>query len=205
MPPGSVDDAPTLSPATFVPSLSIAWDLGFTPDGTILFTERASGISKVVDGTKVLVCAPPDLVVSGEAGMMGLVVDPNFASNRYVFTCFASNASGGADVRVVRWTVAADYSQLTNRADVVTGMPFTSGRHSGCRPRFGSDGFLWIGTGDSATGIVPVDLNSLGGKVLRVDRDGSPVAGNPFLGTVGDDRIYTYGHRNVQGLMFRAS
>ena len=80
------------------------------------------------------------------------------------------------------------------------GLPFTTGLHSGCRPRFGSDDALWVGTGDSGTGTVPQDPNSLGGKVLRVDRDGAAAPGNPF-----GLRWYTFGHRNVQGLAFRPS
>ena len=79
-------------------------------------------------------------------------------------------------------------------------MPVSTGRHSGCRPRFGPDGRLWIGTGDAAMPTVPQSPTSLGGKVLRVNTSGKGVPGNapaPF-----DPRIYTYGHRNVQGIAF---
>jgi glucose/arabinose dehydrogenase len=81
------------------------------------------------------------------------------------------------------------------------------GRHSGCRPRFGPDGALWVGTGDAAIGTVPQNRMSLGGKVLRVDRNGRGVSPNPgvLFPTSGfDPRVYTYGHRNVQGIAFRA-
>ena len=114
-----------------------------------------------------------------------------------------SNKSGSLDVRVVRWTINSGVTALTNRTDIVTGIPVSSGRHSGCRPRFGPDGRLWIGTGDAAVATNPQDPQSLGGKVLRVDTNGKGVAGNapaPF-----DPRIYTYGHRNVQGLAFNAA
>jgi glucose/arabinose dehydrogenase len=201
--------APDLTVSTFLGGLNIPWDLAFASDGALIYTERPNGISVFVGGQKRLLEKPADLVVASEAGMMGLTLDPGFASNRRLYACFASNAPGGGvqDVRVVRWTVDAGYTALANRTDIVTGMPVNTvgeaGRHSGCRPRFGPDGFLWIGTGDSATGIVPVDLNSLGGKVLRVDANGSPAPGNPFIGQPGDDRVYTYGHRNVQGLAFR--
>ena len=76
-------------------------------------------------------------------------------------------------MRLVRFTVNADWSGLANRTDLLTGLPINPngqlGRHSGCRPRFGPDGYLWVGTGDSAVGTVPQDLHSLGGKVLRID------------------------------------
>ena len=122
------------------------------------------------------------------------------ASNRRVYTCFLSNRGGAPDVRVVRWRMNDAVTALTDRVDIVTGIPVTSGRHSGCRTRFGPDGRLWIGTGDAASPTVPQSPTSLGGKVLRVDTSGQGVPGNapaPF-----DPRIYTYGHRNVQGIAF---
>jgi aldose sugar dehydrogenase len=139
---------------------------------------------------------------------MGLAIDPQFASNRYIYTCLASTLGGPQnDVRVARWRVDARYTTLTNRTDIITGAPVNTlgelGRHSGCRPRFGPDGYLWIGTGDAATGTVPQDLGSLGGKVLRVDRNGAAAPGN--LGGSSDPRIYSYGHRNVQGIAFRST
>jgi glucose/arabinose dehydrogenase len=104
-------------------------------------------------------------------------------------------------VRVVRWQVNATYTALTNRTDILTGLPaISTGRHSGCRPRFGPDGYLWVGTGDAATATNPQNPNSLGGKVLRIDTNGAPAPGNP--GGALRPEIYTYGHRNVQGLTF---
>jgi glucose/arabinose dehydrogenase len=103
--------------------------------------------------------------------------------------------------------VNADFTAATNRTDIMSGAPVNAtgelGRHSGCRPRFDSAGHLWVGTGDSASGTVPQDPNSLGGKVLRLNRDGSGVTGNP--GGALDPRIWSYGHRNVQGIAFRPS
>ena len=140
--------------------------------------------------------------------MMGLAVDPAFATNRYIYTCFASTLGGATnDVRLVRWVVDANFTTLTNRTDIVTGMPVNAtgelGRHSGCRPRFDSAGHLYVGTGDAAVGTVPQNPRSLGGKILRVNRDGTGVAGNP--GGALDPRIWSYGHRNVQGIAFRPS
>ena len=84
------------------------------------------------------------------------------------------------------------------------GLPLTSGRHSGCRLRFGDDGKLYVGTGDAAQGTNPQDLDSLGGKVLRVNADGSIPTDNPFSGRTDNARyVWTYGHRNIQGLALR--
>jgi len=139
---------------------------------------------------------------------MGLAIDPQFASNRLIYVCLASTLGGpNNDVRVARFQVNADYTGLTNRTDIVTGAPVNTagelGRHSGCRPRFGPDGALWIGTGDAATATVPQDVHSLGGKILRVTRSGAGAAGNPR--GAWDPRIWSIGHRNTQGLAWRAS
>ncbi|MGL5927992.1 MAG: PQQ-dependent sugar dehydrogenase, partial [Dermatophilaceae bacterium] len=85
-----------------------------------------------------------------------------------------------------------------------TGLPLTSGRHSGCRLRFGSDGRLYVATGDAAVGTTPQSLGSLGGKVLRVNWDGSVPSDNPFVSRGGAARyVWSYGHRNLQGLTLR--
>jgi glucose/arabinose dehydrogenase len=184
-----------------VTGLSQPWDIAFTPDGHMLFTQKPGPIDVLIGGTVRELARPTDAVVASEGGMMGLAVDSQFATNRFIYTCFLSDHAGVRDVRVVRWTVDAGYTTLTNRADIITGIPYSTGRHSGCRPRFGPDGFLWVGTGDSAQGTVPQDKHSLGGKILRVDRNGNGAPGNP--GGAFLPQIYNYGHRNVQGLAFR--
>ena len=195
----------SLTVTTAIGGLDHPWDLSFLPNGKMIFTERAGRVSMWDGTTKRVLGTPSDVRVSGEGGMLGLAVDPNFANNRSIYTCFDSTAG---DVRLVRWTINTRGTALTGRTDIVTGIPANpSGRHSGCRPRFGPDGFLWIGTGDAAMGTNPQNPTSLGGKVLRVDRNGAPAAGNPGLTNPAsplDDRIYNYGHRNVQGLAFRA-
>lgn len=151
-----------------------------------------------------MLAAPAHVVRIAESGMLGLAVDPAFAANRYVYTCMSSNRSGTPDNRMVRWTLNTALTGVTARLDIVTGIPLnaTSGIHSGCRPRFGPDGNLWIGTGDAANGPLAQSPSSLGGKVLRVTRDGFAPPGN--LGPPFNPRVYNYGHRNVQGLAFRA-
>lgn len=195
----------SLDVTTVVTGLNRPWDVGFTPDGTMLFTQKSGEINARVGGTTVLLAKPADAVVSGEGGMMGLAVDRDFATNRHIYTCFLSNSSGALDVRVVRWTVNASSSALGGRLDIVTGIPVNNagqtGRHSGCRPRFGPDGYLWVGTGDAAIGTHPQNPQSLGGKVLRVTRTGAGAPGNP--GGAFLPQIYSYGHRNVQGIAFR--
>lgn len=196
--PAKSTGAPALAIEVVASSLDHPWDVGFTSDNIMIFTERAGTLSAYIEGSVRSLTSIPDVVARGEGGLMGLAVHPDFANNRFIYTCFNT----AEDIRLVRWRISNNYDGLTDRADIVTGMPVTSGRHSGCRPRFSPDGALWIGTGDVAVGTNPQDPKSLGGKILRVDRDGKAWPGNleePF-----DPRIYSYGHRNVQGLAFRA-
>ena len=196
---GERESGPELTVVSLVSGLRVPWGLAFAPDGTMLFTERGDRLSsRLTDGTVQSVSADfDDLLVSGEAGLMAIVVDPAFASNRRFYTC---QAHTGRVVQVIAWTFNDDtYTAATRVADPLVGNIPAASRHSGCRLRFGPQGYLWIATGDATVGTAPQDLNSLGGKVLRVDAaTGAAAAGNPF-----GSRIYTYGHRNVQGLARR--
>lgn len=193
-----VGGVPKLAEEEILGGLSNVWDIAFLPDGTALFTERSGMISKISDGKKVALHTLPDVYARGEGGLLGLTVDPKFGENSFIYACYSTEN----DVRLSRWKVDARVHGLSEKTDIVTGMPvnttFYPGRHSGCRPRFGADGYLWVGTGDAASGTNPQNPKSLGGKILRVDRDGKAAQGN--LGGEFDARIYSYGHRNIQGL-----
>ena len=197
-------ETPELTVTPLVTGLDHPWDIGFAGN-TMLFTERRGTINAFVGGQRRILAQPADVVRASEAGMMGMAVDPAFATNRYIYTCFASTLGTPDDVRVVRWTVDQNFTALSGRTDIVTGLPLNAtgqlGRHSGCRPRFDGQARLLVGTGDAASATVPQDPDSLGGKVLRVNRDGSGAAGNP--GGALDPRIFSYGHRNVQGIAIR--
>ena len=196
---GNQPPGPGLSVKTFVSNLSVPWGIAFTPDGTMLLTQRAGVLSsRLADGTVQAVTADfSDLYARGETGLMGIVADPGFSSNRRFYTC---QGHTGPEIHVIAWTINAAYTQATRVADpLVEGIPINSGRHGGCRLRFGPRGYLWIATGDAASGTVPQDLDSLGGKVLRVNAStGAAAPSNPSA-----SRVYTYGHRNVQGLALR--
>jgi glucose/arabinose dehydrogenase len=141
-----------LDVTTFISGLANPWDIAWLPNGTVLVTERPGRLNVYVDGVDAepFVHAPMDLVASGEGGMLGLEVDPAFSTNGYIYVCMCSNAGPGTDVRLVRFTLETpNGGSVVDRTDIVTGMPYSSGRHSGCRPRFGPDGYLWVGTGDA--------------------------------------------------------
>jgi glucose/arabinose dehydrogenase len=195
--------APTLTVANVIGNLNRPWDIAFTPKGSLLFTERVGRINGLIGGQRVVLHTPADVVAEGEGGMMGLAVDPGFNTNRRIYACFLSDRSGSLDVRIARWRMPTTNDRLVERVDILTGIPANpTGRHSGCRIRFGPDGYLWVGTGDAAVGTNPQDPNSLGGKVLRITTSGAPAPGN--AGAPFRPEIYTFGHRNVQGLAFAA-
>jgi glucose/arabinose dehydrogenase len=202
---GSCGRPPELEVRVIAQGLTVPWDLTFTPNGDLLFTERGGRISnRHANGQTVQVQANlADLFVGGETGLMGIVVDPNFNANRRVYTCQGFTSLNERDVRVIVWTLSANGEAMTRVGPLVTGMPLNEGRHGGCRLRFDQAGNLWIGTGDGARGTNPQNLDNLGGKVLRVNKTtGDGVAGNPFINSqsINRRRLVSWGHRNVQGL-----
>jgi aldose sugar dehydrogenase len=196
--PGGI---PAFNVETVLEGLDHPWDMVMLQDGSFVFSERGNKLTYVIDGALFALNAPEDTYVRGEGGLLGLALDPEFSDNHYLYACFNSQVGSRLDIRVIRWIFDIDQKALLARMDIITGLPANpSGRHSGCQLEFGSDGYLWVGTGDTANGTVAQDPQSLGGKVLRVDRDGNPAPGN--LGAPYDPRIFSYGHRNVQGLGF---
>ncbi|MDQ3629041.1 MAG: PQQ-dependent sugar dehydrogenase [Actinomycetota bacterium] len=157
--------------------------------------------------TYVVADSPANVWAQGETGMMGILVATSFGSTRRFFTCHGSTASGSPDVRVVIWRLAADNRSATRVKSIVTNLPASTGRHGGCRLRYGSEGALYIGTGDAAQTPNPQNLRSGGGKVLRVvPSTGRGWSTNAFSRSshAMKRRVFTYGHRNVQGLALRA-
>ncbi|MBN9747166.1 glucose dehydrogenase [Amycolatopsis sp. A1MSW2902] len=189
--------------------LEHAWDVAFLPDGSLLVPQRPGKLALVRDGRTTDVRADfSDVLVQGEGGLMGLVLAADFATSREFTTCQTHQENGRAvDVRLVTWRLADDGASAAKVRDLLTGLPVNpSGRHSGCRPTLAPDGALLVGTGDTARSTVAQDRHSLGGKVLRINaKTGEPLPGNPFLSSSdpNERRIYTYGHRNVQGVAIR--
>jgi glucose/arabinose dehydrogenase len=204
-------------------NLQAPWDMAFLGDGTMFYTEKCHGLSVRLpsgevkallgmSGTTGYASTADDLFCEGQAGMMGVAIDPAFAENRRIYVYSTSRMSDPHTNRVMRLVVSDDFASVSDRTDIVTDIPYKMaasdhpfggpGAHNGGRLRFNpGDGFLYVTTGDIHGGAVPQSPTLLGGKVLRIDTDGNAAAGNaPPAGF--DPRIYTYGHRNVQGIAF---
>jgi glucose/arabinose dehydrogenase len=203
--------APRLSVEVVADHLDHPWDVAQATDGTLLFDERGGGLTAVRPGGRPQSVKADfgDLFATGETGLEGLILDPAFADTRRFYTCQGMKdaaADGGPAIGVVAWTMAADWQSATGVADpLLGGIPVNrdSGRHGGCRLRFDPTGALLVSTGDNAVGRNPQDRSTLAGKVLRIDAaTGRPAQGNPFSGGTAA-YLWTYGHRNVQGLAVR--
>ncbi|ETK33760.1 PQQ-dependent sugar dehydrogenase [Microbispora sp. ATCC PTA-5024] len=197
---GSSDGGVPSSVSTISSGWTIPWGLYWMPDGqSALATERddkvTSGQFKVfkvsLTGARTQVGTVPNVVTTGgEGGLLGVAVDPNWASNHYVY--FFHTASEGN--RIVRMTYNG--TSLSGYTILVQGIKKNK-YHNGGRLAFGPDGYLYASTGDAQTSSLAQDTTSLNGKILRMRTDGTPAPGNPF-GTL----VYSYGHRNPQGLAF---
>lgn len=201
--PAPAEAEPTYTVTEVAGGLTIPWDVTWVGE-LMLFDERGGQLwSKRPDAAPQPVSMPmPPLFVASEGGLLGLVADPQAATNGFFYTCMSvAKASGKAsDVQVWKWRLTSD-TIAEKVKTLVKGIPIGHGRHNGCRLMFRSDQMLYIGTGDAAHGTNPQNLKSLGGKVLRVRSDGSIPRSNPFYRKGGNARyVWNYGHRNVQGL-----
>jgi glucose/arabinose dehydrogenase len=197
--------------------------MAFLDDGTMFFTEKCKGLSVRMPSGKVhallgmgasegYASTADDLFCEGQAGMMGVAVDPDFAQNRRIYVYSTSKLSNPHTNRLMRLVVNDDFTSVSDRTDIVDDVPYKMaasdhpfggpGAHNGGRVRFNAaDGYLYLTTGDNHNEAIPQSPTLMGSKVLRMDTDGNAAPENtPPKGF--DERTYTYGHRNVQGIAF---
>lgn len=195
---GQEKDIPKV--AILARNLEIPWSLVFLPDSSILFTERPGRVRMISADGKLAtepIYTVGDVKAQGEGGLLGITVDPEFAQNRYVYIYYTYSGGDNTLNRVARFKF--DGKSFGDMKVIVDSIPGAS-NHNGGRVKFGPDGYLYITAGDSQKPSLAQDTNSMAGKILRVDKEGNPAPGNPF-----NNRVYSYGHRNPQGLGWDSS
>ena len=191
-------------------SLSSPWGITSLPDGRLIITEKGNGTLRIAKPTGELsqpITGLPAVNSSGQGGLLGITTDPDFAQNRMLYWVFAESVEGGSHTSVAKGKLSADESKIENATVIYRATPAHKGSlHYGGRILFDKSGNLFVSTGersDMVTRPQAQQLNSGLGKIVRITKDGKAVAGNPFAGQAdARPELYSYGHRNVQGLAF---
>jgi glucose/arabinose dehydrogenase len=188
---GSEEVEATASRSTVATGLQVPWGIAFLPNRDALVAERTTGrIIRIKRGSRrkrVVMTLPGVDTGAGEGGLLGLAVSPRYRSDKLVYAYYTS----GSDNRIVRFKLGGRVRSI------LTGLESAS-VHNGGRIAFGPDGKLYAGVGDAGDPGNSQDRGSENGKILRMNPNGSVPAGNPFPGS----RVWSLGHRNVQGLAF---
>ncbi|MFJ4821251.1 PQQ-dependent sugar dehydrogenase [Streptomyces sp. NPDC088801] len=182
---------------TVAEGLESPWGLAPLPGGGLLVASRDEGTIVRVDektGKKTELGEVPGVSAAGEGGLLGIALSPDYASDHMVYAYFTS-ASDNRIVRMIYDEQKPSGEQLGAPDTVFRGIP-KGFIHNGGRIEFGPDKMLYVGTGESGDTGLSQDKDSVGGKILRLTPEGEPAPGNPFP----DSPVYSYGHRNVQGL-----
>lgn len=187
----------TVEVDTIYTGLDIPWEIIYGPDGFIWTTERKGIISRIdpVAQTKtVILNIVSSVYQNSESGLLGMVLHPNFATTPEVFLAYTYGSFSNIKEKVVKYTYNG--TSLVNEVILIDNIVGNT-THNGSRIAILPDNTLLFSTGDAQNQSLPQDVNELNGKVLRINLDGSIPANNAFAG----NPVYTYGHRNVQGIL----
>jgi glucose/arabinose dehydrogenase len=171
-------------------NLTIPWEVLFLPDEEILVTERPGRLVRLPAGTQIDV---PGVVSTGEGGLLGAALHPDFANNGWLYLYETREAGLGLQNEIARYRLVDDV--LRDREVILDNLPGAI-YHDGGRLAFGPDGFLYATVGDATDAEAAQDTSNLAGTIIRMTATGEPAPGNPNDGSY----IYSYGHRNPQGL-----
>ena len=166
--------------------LNVPWEIVFLPDGDMLVTERTGDVTKIsVGGEKSTLFSLGEVEHTGEGGLLGMALHPDFEKNHFIYLYLTTSENGQLTNKVLRYKLNGD--EFSDRKIILEGINGAA-NHDGGRIVFGPDGLLYVTTGDAQREGSAQDKNSLNGKILRVEDDGENL------------EVYSYGHRNPQGL-----
>ncbi|RNC89627.1 MAG: PQQ-dependent sugar dehydrogenase [Allomuricauda sp.] len=196
-------DEINFSAKLFVDDLQNPWGMAFLPDGSLLISEKEGKLIHYMNGKKVLINNIPEIYVRGQGGFMDIELHPQYDQNGWIYFSYASSEGEGRGGNTAIMRAKLDGSRLTNHQQLYKGVPNTTrGQHYGSRLEFDREGYLYFSIGDRGNRDEnPQDITRDGGKIYRINADGSIPNDNPFLNKSGAKKaIFSYGHRNPQGL-----
>ena len=192
-----------VEPELVVDNLNIPWGLAFLPDGSMLISEKAGTLLRIKDGQRTEITGLPEIGQIGQGGFLDLELHPDYASNGWLYFTYTSPEGEGSGGNTALMRAKIRGTELVEKELLYKAGPNTTkGQHFGSRIEFDREGYLFFTVGDrGARDVNPQDITRDGGKVYRLNDDGSVPADNPFVNEAGaKTAIYSYGHRNPQGL-----
>lgn len=182
----------------------VPWSVGLLPDGSFLVTERPGRLQHVrVNADTIAIQGIPSVLYVGHGGLLDIAVDPEFEQSHLVYLSYLQGEETASTIRVMRARFDDDNDTLTDQAIVFEGSPGPRPEQIGGRLALSGDGYLFISLGDRWDGPRAQDLSDTAGSIVRIKTDGTVPEDNPFVGTPGArSEIWSYGHRNPQGLAF---
>ncbi|GGF45239.1 PQQ-dependent sugar dehydrogenase [Echinicola rosea] len=199
------DDPKNYTTETVVEDINNPWGMAFLPDGAILVTEKDGELIYAKDGQKKIIPGTPDVVSKGQGGLLDIILHPDYSTNGWIYLTYSSGEGEGDGAHTAVMRAKFDGSSLTDQEVLYKATPNTEkGQHFGSRMAFDDDGYLYFSVGERGERDVnPQDITRDGGKVYRLHDDGAIPEDNPFYNDENAKKaIYSYGHRNPQGMIF---
>jgi glucose/arabinose dehydrogenase len=192
---------------TLATGLTSPWGIAFLPDGRILITEKAGQIRIVQNGRLLTdqIQGMPAVYTNGQGGLLDIVLHPDYARNGWIYLTYSKAGAGGGGTVLARAKIEGN--TLTSLQELYAAQPLNSaGVHFGSRIAFDGKGYVYLSTGDRGTPQNAQNLNNSWGKIIRLREDGQIPPDNPFVNTPNArPEIWSYGHRNMQGLFYDRS
>ena len=197
------DEVKNYTLETLVSGIQIPWGMTWLPDGKMLVTEKTGILYQVKDGVKTEIKNLPKVYNRGQGGLLDIVLHPDYAKNGWIYITYASTEGegDGGNTKLIR--AKLQNGSLIQIESLYKASPNTTkGQHFGSRIVFDKEGFIYFSAGERGDHFVnPQDITRDNGKIYRLNDDGSIPKDNPFVGKDGaKEAIYSYGHRNPQGL-----